>query len=141
MKANGTAVRAAACNSARYFFSATIKRLWLLLILAVFVVGSAWAGPRGWPHHPYPRSSVQFGLHVGVPWVYPPPIYWPYVYAPPVAPVVVVTPPPVYVEQPRTSAPVLEPGYWYYCNEAQAYYPYVKQCPGGWQQVAPQPAQ
>lgn len=141
MKANEIEVRTAACNSARYISSDTFKRLWLLLILTMFVVGSAWAGPRGWPHHPYPRSSVQFGLSVGVPWVYPPPIYWPYVYAPPVAPIVVVTPPPVYVEQPRTSVPVLEPGYWYYCNEAQAYYPYVKQCPGGWQQVAPQPAQ
>ncbi|MHB1358709.1 MAG: hypothetical protein ACYCWC_03910 [Rhodocyclaceae bacterium] len=70
---------------------------------------------------------------------YPPPVYWPYVYAPPVVPIVVVPQPPVYVEQPRT--PLLEPGYWYYCHEAQAYYPYVKQCPGGWQQVAPQPAQ
>ena len=117
----------------------TAKRVGLVLTLAVFIAGSAWAGPRAWPHHHYPRSSVQFGVHIGVPWGYPPPVYWPYVYAPPVAPVVVVPPPPVYVEQPRS--PVLEPGYWYYCNEAQAYYPYVKQCPGGWQQIAPQPVQ
>ncbi len=27
---------------------------------------------------------------------------------------------------------------WYYCAESQAYYPYVKQCAAGWQQVAPQ---
>lgn len=30
-------------------------------------------------------------------------------------------------------------GYWYYCTSAQAYYPYVKQCPEGWQQVPATP--
>lgn len=31
-----------------------------------------------------------------------------------------------------------EPGnVWYYCAESQAYYPYVKQCSAGWQQVTP----
>jgi hypothetical protein len=33
----------------------------------------------------------------------------------------------------------IEPYPWFYCPEAGAYYPYVQQCPGGWQQVAPQP--
>ena len=28
-------------------------------------------------------------------------------------------------------------GYWYYCASANAYYPYVTQCPEGWQQVVP----
>jgi hypothetical protein len=44
-----------------------------------------------------------------------------------VAPVVVyaVPPPP--------------PSYWYYCASAAAYYPYVQQCPEGWQPVVPQP--
>jgi hypothetical protein len=27
--------------------------------------------------------------------------------------------------------------YWYYCANAGAYYPYVKDCPGGWMQVVP----
>jgi hypothetical protein len=116
-----------------------VMRVWLVLMLSCFIAGNAWAGPRGWPYHHHPRSSVQLGVHIGVPLGYPPPVYWPYVYAPPVVPIVVVPQPPVYVEQPRT--PLLEPGYWYYCHEAQAYYPYVKQCPGGWQQIAPQPAQ
>jgi len=30
------------------------------------------------------------------------------------------------------------PGYWYYCPEYRAYYPYVASCPSGWQPVAPQ---
>ncbi|HYB71975.1 MAG TPA: hypothetical protein VED18_01285 [Candidatus Sulfotelmatobacter sp.] len=27
---------------------------------------------------------------------------------------------------------------WYYCREANGYYPYVQQCPSGWMQVPPQ---
>ena len=27
---------------------------------------------------------------------------------------------------------------WYYCRDAKAYYPYVRECPSGWQQVVPQ---
>ena len=30
------------------------------------------------------------------------------------------------------------PAYWYYCPAYQTYYPYVQECPGGWQAVAPQ---
>ena len=29
-------------------------------------------------------------------------------------------------------------GYWYYCPQLGAYYPYVQQCPGPWQRVLPQ---
>ena len=29
--------------------------------------------------------------------------------------------------------------YWYFCRGANAYYPYVKECPGGWQRVQPRP--
>jgi hypothetical protein len=28
---------------------------------------------------------------------------------------------------------------WYYCPDSKTYYPYVKECPGGWQRVAPHP--
>ncbi len=54
--------------------------------------------------------------------------YWggpSYAYTPPV---VVQEPPAVYVERP----------YWYYCQSARAYYPYVNGCPEGWLRVAPQ---
>src|SRR5207244_506409 len=30
-------------------------------------------------------------------------------------------------------------GYWYFCQSANAYYPYVQQCPEGWQPVVPVP--
>ena len=30
-----------------------------------------------------------------------------------------------------------QPYYWYYCQDPQGYYPYVKSCPGGWIEVVP----
>lgn len=52
--------------------------------------------------------------------------------------VIVPSTPPVYIQQVQ---PVqLQPNYWYYCQNPEGYYPYVKNCPGGWLQVAPQPS-
>ena len=51
--------------------------------------------------------------------------------------------PPVVIEQqsPSYDIPQQEeqPYYWYFCSESKAYYPYVKQCPGGWLKVVPAP--
>ena len=33
----------------------------------------------------------------------------------------------------------VQTNYWYYCRNPEGYYPYIKQCPEGWLQVAPQP--
>lgn len=91
---------------------------------------------RGW----HGDDGGDFGLYFGVPlgwsdWNYAPPYYG---YPPQV---VVPYTPPVYVERPTEgAAPSPAPTYWwYYCAESRSYYPYVKQCPGGWQRVAPQP--
>jgi hypothetical protein len=116
-------------------------RLGMAMALLLAFAGGALAHP---PHHHYPRSSVSLGFYFGDPWFpyYPYPPYPPRVYMP--APVIVTPPaPPVYIEQPPAppAGVPLEPGYWYYCEEAKAYYPYVKQCPGGWQRVAPRPPQ
>jgi hypothetical protein len=46
---------------------------------------------------------------------------------------------PYYSYAPGYAAPAAA-GYWYYCPAYQAYYPYVQDCPGGWQPVAPQSA-
>lgn len=81
------------------------------------------------------------------PWVYPGPYLGPYpapYYYPPYyyPPSVVTVPgsPPVYIEREESSQPVpKESAYWYYCANPQGYYPYVKECPGGWQAVAPLP--
>ena len=49
----------------------------------------------------------------------------------------VVQQPPVYTER-QEVAPEAQ-GYWYYCAATRGYYPYVKECPGGWQKVPPAP--
>jgi hypothetical protein len=109
-----------------------MKRIVLLLVLAV-VSGSALAHGRG--------GRVHLGFHFGVPlgWHAP----WHYYYAPPVhyypAPVVVQpASPPVYVE--RSDVVPEGASSWYFCRESNSYYPYVKQCPGGWQRVPAQPS-
>ena len=57
------------------------------------------------------------------------------------APVVVQPAPVTYVEQAPAAQAQAPASYWYYCSDSRAYYPYVKDCPGGWQRVSPQPAQ
>ncbi|MDP2882045.1 MAG: hypothetical protein Q8N89_10720 [Azonexus sp.] len=47
--------------------------------------------------------------------------------------------PQVYIEQAQEPAPGAGQQYWYFCKSAQGYYPYVKECPDGWQKVLPQP--
>ncbi|MGA9478339.1 MAG: hypothetical protein WBV21_11195, partial [Desulfobacterales bacterium] len=52
------------------------------------------------------------------------------------------SPPPVIVQQqpPVVVQPEQQPdNYWYYCQNPQGYYPYVKNCPEGWMKVVPQP--
>jgi hypothetical protein len=106
--------------------------------IAAFVLGAALAAPaQAQRHHHGPR--VTFGFHFGVPlgYYHPYPYYYhPYYYYPPV---VVQPSPPVYVERGESQPAPAQEYYWYYCADAKMYYPYVKQCPGGWQRVSPQP--
>lgn len=102
--------------------------------------GSHFSGRHfGGRHFGAPR--VNLGIVVGAPFGYYPPSYY---YYPPYYPPIVTapSPPPVYIEQGSSQpAPAQSQGegYWYYCAESQAYYPYVKECAEGWKHVAPQP--
>jgi hypothetical protein len=78
------------------------------------------------PHH---RVFVDFFFFGGPVFVGPWFGFWDPFWFPP--PVVIQAPAPVYVQQPAA------PPYWYYCPDANAYYPYVQQCPGGWLTVVP----
>jgi hypothetical protein len=86
------------------------------------------SGPRGGGHgsphggHGFVRPRVVVPV-----WPYWNP-YWD-LYVPP--PRIVAPPPRVYVEP--------TPYTWYYCANPPGYYPFVQQCPGGWQPVAPPP--
>ncbi len=68
------------------------------------------------------------------------PFYAPPYYAYPPT-VIVPSTPPVYIQQQQVQPIQPQTNYWYYCRNPDGYYPYVKNCPGGWLQVAPQPAQ
>lgn len=117
-------------------------------VLAATVSGSAFA----WNH----GGHARFGVYIGGPgfWYhqpyYYPPYYSPYYPGYAYPPVVVAPPAPqVYIEQ-GSLAPAQAPAqsqspspsnWWYYCADTKGYYPYVKECPAGWQRVAPQPQQ
>jgi len=96
--------------------------------------GGGHGGHFGGRHHFHGHS--RFGFFIGTPWSWPyyDPPYFPYYrsYAYPPA-VAVPLSPPVYVERGQSND-------WYYCWSPQGYYPYVKECPGGWQGVSPQPS-
>jgi hypothetical protein len=82
--------------------------------------------------------GLGYGLGYGLGGYYGNSYYSPY-YGYPSTVVTVPATPPVYIQQ---AAPVVQQnpaGYWYYCNNPQGYYPYIKQCPNGWQQVSPTP--
>jgi hypothetical protein len=105
-----------------------LGKLAIFLFLTISAgVGNVWAD-RG---HGHSRFDVFISPAWG-PWYYPAPQY----YYPPV--VIERAAPPVYIER-SMPPPAPEPRYWYYCNASGAYYPYVKECPSGWQRVLPQP--
>ena len=105
-----------------------------LLVLLIGFAGASQAGPRG-HHGGHAYFGFSFSPYWG-PWYSAPPVY----YQPPVV-VEVPARPAFYQTAPAVAPTVVAPpaNYWYYCEPAQAYYPYVKQCPSGWQKVPAQP--
>ncbi len=128
--------------------------VWLLVVITLLVSSAvpSYAGSRrghasGGHHqfvgsHHFGRSHHVFAGHrhrhffgprvllgVGV----AAPFWYPYPYPVYSQPVVVESSPSTYVQQEAQPDQ-----YWYYCQSSQAYYPYVKECPGGWLQVVPQ---
>ena len=127
--------------------------LGLTLSFGVLAGGKGGGGYRGGgKHHHHGGSRWVVGVNVGFPgywggywggWPWYGPAYYPYYYpAYYPAPVVVQQQPTTYIEQPAQPAPQQQSavGYWYYCADPGAYYPYIKECPAGWQRVAPQPS-
>jgi hypothetical protein len=115
-------------------------------LCALGLVAVALSSGSAWADRYHGRGHIGVGVVIGGPgyWhpSYSPYYYPPYPYSyPPV--VVAPSPPPVYIEQSQP-APQMEPesqptNDWFYCRKPDGYYPYVKQCPGGWQRVPPQP--
>jgi len=91
-----------------------------------------------------------FELSIGVPFYaspyYASPYYsYPYGYYPPPVVVMPQQQPQVYIQQdnpplaPQQSQAPQANNFWYHCNQPEGYYPYIKECPAGWQKVAPTP--
>jgi hypothetical protein len=110
------------------------------LLLSSGGLGYAWHRGGWW-------GGARVGIGIGIGPFWGP--YWggywrPYAYGYPYAyphgypPVVTVPSTQLYVQP---SAPAAAqpppPTYWYYCDQAKSYYPYVQQCPGGWRAVTP----
>jgi len=122
-----------------------MKKLLCVSLVVSMVLMSAVSGQaerhggRGWG--PGWSPVVGLGLGLGL-WELSRPYYYPYgsYYYP--SPVIIQQQPSdVYIQQVPQSAPaqVQEPAYWYYCQDPQGYYPYVKQCQKGWMKVVPTP--
>jgi len=91
------------------------------------------------PGHPNVRGRHEFSEHPGFrrhhetdvfvgPGFWWPPDWWGPGY-------------PLSAESPVYAQPETQPqDYWYYCQNPQGYYPYVRQCPSGWQTVVPPPS-
>lgn len=103
-----------------------IKSVLLICLLSGPLASTAWA-------HGHWHGHARFGVFVG------PTVAWPYYYPEPYyyyPPTVAVQPsPPVYIEQAQPAPQQ----YWYFCQNPQGYYPYVKECSSTWQRVLPQP--
>lgn len=112
-------------------------RFFIALLTTLLAFGNAWAGPRHGPRHAHSHAQVgiMLGVPLATPWEYRPPDY--YIYPP----VITVPSPPVYIEQDNDPVAAGQPlnYWWYYCQSKQNYYPYVQECPQGWQLVPPQP--
>lgn len=116
-------------------------RWWLALLLGMFLAGISGVsmGDRGHGGH----GHVGVGIIVAPFWFgpgyYPGPYYYPPYYYPPSVERIPEGPT-EYIERDDSVAPAPQASdYWYYCADRHGYYPYVKECPGGWQAVAPQP--
>ncbi len=116
-----------------------MRRVALLTFAALLALTSSVALAGGRHHHRHGHLSL--GFHFGVPLGW----YQPWYYAPPPAyyypaPAVVQPPAPTtYVE--RSDVVPEGTASWYFCRESNGYYPYVKQCPGGWERVPARPPQ
>lgn len=138
-------------------------RIWKVIGLALLTCSIAIANPamadgRGhWDGHREGHGGgwgwgwgllgLSLGLALATPsYAAPAPVY----YYPPAQPAIVQAP--AYVEPaapyysepvapppPAYSAPQAANNWWYFCQESGAYYPYVRDCPGGWLRVAPTP--
>lgn len=92
-----------------------------------------------WHHGRHDGRRGWWWVAAGSWYFYSAPVYpYPDPYMPPVT--VINQQPPVMA--PQANAPAQPPAqFWYYCDSAKGYYPYVPSCPEAWRTVPAQPPQ
>lgn len=124
----------------------TLTKLFISLLLLAGALNANVASAQHGHHH----GGARVGIYVN-PWplYYPGPRYYPYNPYYYDYPVVVTQPAPItYIERgtvaantpPDASQVAPTSGDWYYCHNPDGYYPYIKNCPAGWERVPAQPA-
>ena len=107
----------------------------LVLLFAITIPGYARDGGtfHGGGHF---HGGIWFGPGWGGwgPWWWGSPYYYPYYPYYPEQPVVIQQQPPAYVEP---SPQPEEQYYWYFCQDPEGYYPYIKKCHKRWLKVIP----
>jgi hypothetical protein len=107
------------------------KWIFAAVVAAGLTLAFSQPGIAGHGHRSHFHSSIWIG-----------PSWSPYWYAPPPAvvhqPIIVQQPPTEYVQRDSgANDQESEQDYWYYCPDADGYYPYVKKCPSRWMKVVP----
>jgi hypothetical protein len=114
-----------------------------LLLAVLACCGLVLTSSAAWAHGPGGHFRGGVGLYIGGPFPY----YYPPYYYPPYYPsypqtIVVPAQPQVYIQQdtqPQVQQQAPVTNYWYHCDNPEGYYPYIKDCPGGWMKVLPTP--
>ena len=131
----------------------------VVAVLILLVFGAAASESAMAQHH----GGVRFGINIGIP-LFGPGYYPPYAYPAPAyaypAPAYAYPGPAYSYPAPAYSYPAPAYSYpgqavapsapyaqaapapqhdWYFCPNSNSYYPYVRECPGGWQRVPAQP--
>jgi hypothetical protein len=124
----GLGVAAAAIVTAPIVIAASVAQAAVYYPPAPVYPAYAYAPAYAYNYYSVPPPAYAYNYYSTPP---PPPNYAPaYAYnysAPP--------PPPNYAPAPAPSL-----AEWYFCPAANAYYPYVSDCPGGWQRIPAQPS-
>lgn len=95
-----------------------------------------------WRHGSHSGRFGWWWVTGGIWYFYPQPVYpYPDPYRPPLVVAETTPAPPVVVQVPAPVPAPAQPAvqFWYYCDAAQGYYPYIASCPSGWKTVPATP--
>lgn len=124
----------------------------LMIIIGLLANGNSLArDKRDGREGKHPGKSRQYdrddrgreSVVIESPYSWPDFYYWPYYTFQPYYPspsIIIPSRPPAYIDQGTVfNTETFGPNSWDYCSSPTGYYPYVQECPTGWQRIRPQP--